>query len=528
MRNGFPTPVSDPTPAAQYVRMSDEGQQYSIDNQKAAIQEYAKKHGFVITQTYADAGKSGVVLNRRAALRKLLDDVDRGNTGYRAILVYDVSRWGRFQNTDEAAHYEFLCTRSGIRLHYCAEQFANDDTPSSSILKALKRSMAAEFSRELGVKVFAGKSRLVKLGFWVGGPPGYGYRRMMVSATGKQKQKLKTGEHKSLTTDRIILVPGPKEEVECVRRMFAMVTEHRLGCTAIARELNREGIPFHEGGEWSNDDVFDVLTNPKYAGCNTWNRVSQKLRGNSVRVEPDHWILKPGAFTPIVDQVTFDQAQAKLPRQAYRFWSYQRLLNKVKRLLASRGRLSETLINKARAMPSATTLRKRFGSYKKMYALIGYQPPVKYLRRSEQGERTKRVRNELVQQIRDLFPKHVAICRLPNRNRPVLRLDNDVIVSLILCRPKRRREGKVHWLVEPAPAERRNITLLCLLSLKHDRAQSIYVFPPMKLKSHASYKHDPWLRTGTRLKDLSEFYSAVMTVRSATYPVLGDEQGMCG
>ena len=96
MRKSIPTPACDPIRAAQYVRMSDDGQQYSIDNQKAAIQKYAENHGFLIVQTYADAGKSGVVLNRREALRTLLDDVDRGNPGYKAILVYDVSRWGRF------------------------------------------------------------------------------------------------------------------------------------------------------------------------------------------------------------------------------------------------------------------------------------------------------------------------------------------------------------------------------------------------------------------------------------------------
>jgi DNA invertase Pin-like site-specific DNA recombinase len=148
VRQTIPKTECEPIPAAQYVRMSDDGQQYSIANQKAAIQEYAKQHGFVIVRTYADAGKSGVVLNRREALRRLLEDVDLGKTDYKAILTYDVSRWERFQNTDEAAHYEFLCTRSGIRLHYCAEQFANDDTPTSAIIKALKRSMAAEFSRE--------------------------------------------------------------------------------------------------------------------------------------------------------------------------------------------------------------------------------------------------------------------------------------------------------------------------------------------------------------------------------------------
>jgi len=84
---------------------------------------------------------------------------------YAAVLVYDVSRWGRFQDTDEAAYYEFLCKQAGIPVHYCAEPFPNDSTVSSSILKALKRSMAAEYSRELGVKVYAGKKRLVRLGF---------------------------------------------------------------------------------------------------------------------------------------------------------------------------------------------------------------------------------------------------------------------------------------------------------------------------------------------------------------------------
>ena len=96
-------------PAAQYVRMSREDQQYSIANQKAAIGVYAKNHRYVVTTTYADAGKSGVEIKHRTELRRLLSDVMTGRAQYKAILVYDVSRWGRFQDVDEAAHYEFLC-----------------------------------------------------------------------------------------------------------------------------------------------------------------------------------------------------------------------------------------------------------------------------------------------------------------------------------------------------------------------------------------------------------------------------------
>ena len=117
-----------------------------------SIQQYAQQHGFSIVKTYVDAGRSGVTLKRRGALTALLADVLRRRACYRAILVYDVSRWGRFQDADESAHYEFLCKKAGIPVHYCAELFPNDGTLTSSIFKALKRTMAAEYSRELGVK----------------------------------------------------------------------------------------------------------------------------------------------------------------------------------------------------------------------------------------------------------------------------------------------------------------------------------------------------------------------------------------
>src|SRR5689334_12733523 len=95
------------TPAAQYLRMSTEHQQYSIDNQTAAIQRYADNNNFSILVSYADAGKSGLSLKNRPGLGQLLRDVLSGCAVFKIILVYDVSRWGRFQDIDEPAHYEF-------------------------------------------------------------------------------------------------------------------------------------------------------------------------------------------------------------------------------------------------------------------------------------------------------------------------------------------------------------------------------------------------------------------------------------
>ena len=195
--------------AAEYVRMSTEHQQYSTENQADRIRDYAQHHNIEIVRTYADEGKSGLNIGGREGLQALLADVQSKNTDFELILVYDVSRWGRFQDADESAAYEFSCKQAGIKVIYVAEQFENDGSPVSTIVKGVKRAMAGEYSRELSAKVFAGQCRLIELGFRQGGPAGFGLRRVLLDQSGQVKAELKRGEHKSLQTDRVVLRPGP-------------------------------------------------------------------------------------------------------------------------------------------------------------------------------------------------------------------------------------------------------------------------------------------------------------------------------
>src|SRR5208283_237659 len=171
-------------PAAQYLRMSTDHQQYSLDNQADAIARYADAHGFLIVKTFSDEAKSGLSVKRRNGLKQLLKETVEGHADFKAILVYDVSRWGRFQDADEAAHYEFLCKSSGVPVYYCAETFSDESGFSATILKALKRTMAGEYSRELSVKVRAGQRRLAELGYKLGGSAPYGLSRMLLDSSG--------------------------------------------------------------------------------------------------------------------------------------------------------------------------------------------------------------------------------------------------------------------------------------------------------------------------------------------------------
>ena len=132
-----------PNRAAQYVRMSTEHQQYSPESQLEVIRQYAASHAMEIVQAYSDHGRSGLNIAGREGLNRLMTDVENKQAHFSALLVYDVSRWGRFQDVDESAYYEYVLKRAGIRVHYCAEQFENDGSMASSVLETLKRSMAS-------------------------------------------------------------------------------------------------------------------------------------------------------------------------------------------------------------------------------------------------------------------------------------------------------------------------------------------------------------------------------------------------
>src|SRR5580700_10398381 len=180
--------------AAQYLRVSTERQQYSLEFQSARIAQYAQENGFEICQTYCDEAKSGLEIRRRQGLSQLLQDVVGAKQSYKVVLVYDVSRWGRFQDPDEAAHYEFLCKAAGVPVYYCAETFSNDSTLPNAVMKALKRAMAGEYSRELSQRTERAKRIVAERGFRAGGAAGYGLRRMLVSSDRTPKRLLVHGE----------------------------------------------------------------------------------------------------------------------------------------------------------------------------------------------------------------------------------------------------------------------------------------------------------------------------------------------
>ena len=95
----------------------------------------------------------------------------------------------------------------------------------------------------------------------------------------------------------------------------------------------------------------------------------------------------------------------------------------------------------------------------------------------------------------------------------MLLIDDSFMVSILLCRSKSKR-GAPYWVLEPNPAERPFVTLLCTMNDRHDRVRDYFLLPCMNLLKR-TYFSDSFLRTAVRLRNLKDFYSEVKKQRVA-------------
>ncbi|WP_408499146.1 hypothetical protein [Paraburkholderia xenovorans] len=166
-------------------------------------------------------GKAGYGSEAEIELKALLRDVELGEAEYSVIhrlrrepvgVIPGLSRKRQLRNSLQAGPGARAVLRRAVR-----------ELGKRSVIKNVKRTMVGEYSRKLSVKLHAGQMRLIRTGVQQGGPTGYSLRRMLVDHKGKRKP----GEHTTIQTDRVILVRGPIEETETVRRIYRVFVKGR-------------------------------------------------------------------------------------------------------------------------------------------------------------------------------------------------------------------------------------------------------------------------------------------------------------
>lgn len=356
--------------AAQYIRMSTDTQDLSPEMQRNATEAYAEQQGLTVVRTYFDAGRSGLTLTKRPEMRRLLADVTAADCSFSIVLVYDVSRWGRFQDTDASAYYEYHCRLHGIDVRYVKEAFGSMDGPLGALLKGIKRAMAAEYSRELAVKTTAGQTTALTTGYQLGTLPALGIARVAVSKVDGSERVLGPTDHKSGRGEHVRWVPGPAEEIEAVRQIFELYGRTEMSVVAVARAATALGIRARTGRLVTEWMLYSLLRCEAFVGNFVWGRAEKGKRRDP---SDPRMRRKENVLQPIISRELFDAAQEKLGRRAHFQRSNDRIVEELRAALQRNPRMAATEL-RANGCACRETLRSRFGSLEAAWQAAGYRP----------------------------------------------------------------------------------------------------------------------------------------------------------
>ncbi|MBL5899307.1 recombinase family protein [Lelliottia amnigena] len=460
---------------AQYLRMSTDHQQYSLHNQSEYIKNYAEKNNMEIAYTYDDAGKSGVSIVGRHSLQQLLSDVEQKKINIQAVLFYDVSRFGRFQNSDEAAYYSFLFERNGVDLIYCSEPIPTKEFPlESSVILNIKRSSAAYHSRNLSEKVFIGQVNLIKRGYHQGGMAGYGLRRLLVDENDIAKEILNFRKRKSIQTDRVILIPGPKIEIQIVNKIYDLFIDHHVPEFIITEKLNEQNIAAENGSYWTRGKIHQILTNEKYIGNNIYNKTSSKLKSKSIKNPKHEWVRCDKAFKPIISKKKFNKAQDIIQLRSIHL-SNDDLLEKLKQKLENNGKLSGFIIDEDDTGPSSSVYRARFGGLLRAYSLIGYKPEHDYSY-LQINEALRTFYSYVIEDFKNNILQNNCYVDA-HKYAPMLYINEELIISVVITKCNHMKSGKLRWKVRFDNTSRADITIVIRMDSQNESPRDFYIIP---------------------------------------------------
>ena len=300
-------------------------------------------------------------------------------------------------------------------------------------------------------------------------------------------------------------IPGQKlhsdREVQVVQNIYQMHENDSVS----------QGIPYLDGSRCTYQNVAEILTNPKYAGFHAYGRTSSRLSTPPVKRPKSDWILRPGAFEPIVEHETFLKAQQVLSFRTTNLPNKE-LLARLKLLLSREGRLSLKLIKNSPQLPSPSSYRQRFGSLRTAYQMIGYGNPEHFgpidLRR-----RTQALREDLITRILQTFPDDVSLACVGGRWRKRLRLRHGMFLSVLIARSVRVWKDTARWVIDPLEHERHYVTLLTRLDLANGSFLDFHVLPNIDRSTRFQIsREDPWLLREVPLDGVSGLLCGVQRV----------------
>lgn len=298
--------------AIAYLRKSTDLQEASLEQQKEKILLFAKEHSIKVIEFFAEEA-CGENVEGRLQFRKMIECC-KSQDVFQYVLVYDISRWGRFENPKEAVYWEVEIEKAGKKLVFVSEGF-KEDSIGTSITNFVKSAEASEYLKNIRRQTTRGMIYNAKKGFWMGGRPPYGYDRAIVE-NGKIMEVLPEGRQKSIKDQKIKLVVN-KQQAKLVKTIFVMFAKQGLSTNSIVTYLNQSHHSPPRGRLWAKGTLWQMLHNEAYIGTLVYNRENKHKRHGKHKYNPkDKWIIVENAHQPIIPMELWELIQART-KQAF-------------------------------------------------------------------------------------------------------------------------------------------------------------------------------------------------------------------
>jgi DNA invertase Pin-like site-specific DNA recombinase len=252
-------------PCFGYVRVSTvkQGDGVSLEAQKDAILEYARRKNLTITRWWAE--KETAAKQGRPVFNEMVARLKQGEA--KGLLIHKIDRSAR--NYHDWAIISDLAD-TGIEFHIATESF-DFNTYGGRMAADFMAVVAANYVRNLKTEIRKGQLGQLKIGLIPWAAP-VGYRNNGAA-------KLKT--------------PDPLA-APLVRRAFELYGSGTHSIRTLTIEMRKQGLRTQTGRQLHKSNIENMLGNPFYCGIIRVRRTSETFKG---------------AHEPIITTVLFERVQ---------------------------------------------------------------------------------------------------------------------------------------------------------------------------------------------------------------------------